>query len=289
MNLNELETFVVVAELGTFSAAAEQLDVPISTVSRRVARLEESLGMALLNRGTRSITLSDDGRALAERVGPMLREIAEIERGLGDATRSPRGRLRITAPIDVGSTQFVAGLVAEFAARYPDVSVELSVTNRMVDMLEEGFDVAFRSHVGALRGGDDLVMRRLGALTMHLYANPSYLTKRGLQPDNIECDDVEFVSHANDVRRWPSTSVVVDDYNPVASILAAGHGVGGLPDFVAAPHVQAGTLVQLEVPFDVPPASMSLVWLRSRHLAPRLRAFIELAAERAAAEPWLQR
>ena len=104
MNLNDLNTYLVVVEAGTFTGAAEQLGVPKSTVSRRVARLEEELGLALLVRSSRSFEISDDGRALYERCAPALREVADVERDLADSASAPRGRVRLTTSIDFGTT-----------------------------------------------------------------------------------------------------------------------------------------------------------------------------------------
>ncbi len=283
MNLNDLETFIRVAEAGTFSGAAEQLGVPKSTVSRRVARLEAALGRALLVRSSRSFVLSDDGRALYARCAPALREIADVERGLGDARDAPRGQLSVTAAVDLGTTAFLAELIADYMRRYAQVRLSLSVTNRKVDLMEEGYDVAFRIHIGALPDRDDLVARRLGRVPMRVYASPDYLRARGPIEGPGQLSGQLTVQHT--LSRSPSwlteATLCIDDYSPAAAILAAGGGLGGLPVFVAAPYVERGALVSLPLPWDVPDASLSLVWLRSRHLAPRVRAFIDLAVEHA--------
>ncbi len=289
MNLNDLETFICVAEAGTFSGAAALLGVPKSTVSRRVARLEEALGLALLVRSARSFVLSDDGRALYERCAPALREIADVERGLGDTAGAPRGRLSVTASIDLSNTPFLSGLLAGYLERYGQVQVSLEVSNRSVDLMEEGFDLAFRTHTGPLPDRDDLVARRLGRVTIGVYTSPAYLAAHGPIGDWRRVGELRTVCHARaHGATWPtSPSLTVDDYGPAAAILAAGGGVGGLPDFVAAPLVQRGALVRLPLRWEVPEATLSLVWLRSRQLAPRVRAFIDLAVEHAGAAEWL--
>jgi len=286
MNLNDLETFILVAEVGTFSGAAGQLGVPKSTISRRVARLEEELGLALLKRSSRSFEISDDGRALYDRCAPALREIAGVERDLADSEAAPRGRLRLTTSIDFGTTSYLADLLARFVNRYPQVRVDLQLTNRVVDLLEEGIDLGFRTHVQPLPSRDDLVARRIGQVTIGVYASPEYLDREGIPVGVDELDRHRTLSHGKAyLASWPvPPSLTADDYRPVAAIMAAGAGIGVLPDFVAAPHVAQNRLVRVLPDWEFPPATISLVWLRSRHLAPRLRAFIDLAVEHAREE-----
>lgn len=273
MNLNDLETFVLVAEGGTFSEAARRLGVPKSTVSRRVARLEEELGRALLVRSSRAFVLSDDGRALFERCAPALREITRVEQDLGDSEATPRGRLRVTTSIDFGPSAFLADLLTDYSRRHPGVEVELQVTNRLVDLLEEGIDIAFRTHGGPLASRDDLVARRLGTLGFRAYAHPDVALQ----------ESPPVVSHHRVLRDALGREPVLtaNDYHPVAALLAAGAGIGLLPDFVAGPFVARGQLVEVPRDLDHAPATVSLVWLRSRHLAPRVRAFIDLAVDHA--------
>lgn len=283
MNLNDLETFVLVAEIGTFTGAAEQLGVPKSTVSRRVARLEEELGVALLKRASRSFEISEDGRALYERCAPALRDIADVERNLADSKASPRGRIRLTTSIDLGTTPYLTELLATYTRRYAEVQVELQLTNRVVDLLEDNIDLGFRTHSQPLPSRDDLVARRIGPVTLSVYASPSYLEEKG-EPDSIEALPIHrTLGHAKAyLAAWPvQPTLTADDYLPLAAMMVAGAGIGMLPDFVAAPHVDAGRLVSVLPEFRVEPASLSLVWLRSRHLAPRIRAFIDLAVEQA--------
>lgn len=288
MNLNDLETFILVAELGTFSEAARRLRVPKSTITRRVARLEAELGRSLLNRTARSFAISDEGRALLDRCGPPLRELAEVERALGDAQDVPRGRLRVTTSVDLGTTDFVGELLAAYTRKYAGVQVALELTNRRVDLLEEDFDLAFRIHTAPLPDRDDLVGRRLGVMSTSLYASPNYLLDRGTIERWESLGEHLTVCHAVAHRdRWPTRpSSTADDYVAVAAIVAAGGGIGALPPWVAAPHVVRGSLVRLPLEWRVPMASVTLVWLRSRHLAPRVRAFVELATEHAATAGW---
>ncbi|MCB9793623.1 MAG: LysR family transcriptional regulator [Alphaproteobacteria bacterium] len=283
MNLNDLETFILVVESGTFSGAAEQLGVPKSTVSRRVARLEEELGVALLRRASRSFEVSDDGQALYARCAPALREIAGVERDLVDSEAEPQGLLRLSTSIDFGGTETLARLLADYGARHPGVRVDLQITNRVVDLLEENIDLAFRTHEGPLPSREDLVARRIAEVRIGVYASPDYLARAG-RPKGIGSLKAHATgAHARAfLAAWPVTPrFTVNDYGPLAALLAAGAGVGMLPDFVAAPYLRAGRLERVLPDWGPPPSTLSLVWLRSRHLAPRVRAFIDLAVSQA--------
>ncbi|MED5370231.1 MAG: LysR family transcriptional regulator [Myxococcota bacterium] len=290
MNLNDLETFVLVAQEGTFTGAAERLGVPKSTVSRRVARLEEALGLALLQRSGRSFQLTEDGEALMSRCAPALQEIAAVERDLGDRAEAPRGLLRVTASIDLGTTDFLALMLADYSRENPGVELELRVSNRVVDLMEEGVDVGFRTHVAPLPSRDDLMARHLGAVELGAYASPDYLAAHGV-PQRVEAlKGHPVVSHRSAYLAPCPTEPMLraDDYRPVAALLAAGAGVGVLPRFVAAPLVDAGRLQPLLPDWELKPATLSLVWLRSRHLAPRVRAFIDKVVAHTQRPDWFR-
>lgn len=288
MNLNDLETFLLVVDEGTFSGAAERLGVPKSTVSRRVTRLEEDLGLSLLRRSARSFEVSDTGHALYERCLPAVREIAEVERDLGDTEAAPVGLLRLTTSIDMGSSDFLSELLARFTTRYPRVRVDLLLANRLVDLVEENVDLALRVHLNPPVDRDELIARVLGRITVGMYAHPRYLERAGVPRSVGELADHSVVANSRDplTPGAVAPAITADDYGSVAAILAAGAGVGVLPDFVAAPHMRIGRLVPVLPDWSGPAATAYLVWLRSRHLAPRVRAFIDMTAEYARLHPF---
>jgi len=297
MNLNDLLTFVRVAETGSFTRVAEELGVPKSTVSRRVVRLEETLALELIHRGPRGLHVTEHGAILRDRCSPALREIADVERAVADAGEAPRGLLRLTAPKDLGTTAFFAGLLAQFRAQNPEVTLELELGTRRVELVEEGFDVALRVHSEHLPDTSGLMMRQLGTVAGGVFASPAYLERRGKPKkpaDVIKHDCVCAGGHRN-VIRWrllregsdeetavtPSPTMIANDYAFVLSALLAGAGIGLLPTFLAQPHVERGELTRLFPSMRTAQGTVSLVWPATRHLSPRVRAFIDFMSEHA--------
>jgi DNA-binding transcriptional LysR family regulator len=289
--LTELQTFLLVAEHGSFSGAARALGVPKSTVSRRVGRLEDELGLALLIRSSRSFVLSEDGQALRARARPALRELGDVLEDLGDRDSELRGELSLSCSIDLAGSRWLADLLAGFGGRHPGVQVRLRIANRRVDLLEEGIDLAFRIHDGPISDREDLMARSLGRLCSSLYASPGYLAEHPAPTTLEDLVGHRCIAHVRAFAEvWPGQpSMVVDDFGPAGVLAAAGAGVAALPEFVAAPWVDAGELVPLELGWPSPETRLALVWLRSRHMAPRLRAFLDMASKQASRTPWLRR
>src|SRR5689334_9657853 len=174
MDLNDIVVFTKVVETKSFTGAADALGLPKSTVSRKLAQLEERLGVRLVQRTTRKLALTDIGEAYYERASRIVADIAAAEQVVTDMQSTPRGRLKITAPIDL-STKYLGGIIAEFVATHPDVNVELDATDRIVDLIEEGFDVAVR--FGPLPEST-LIARKLAPVAGVLCASPAYLARR---------------------------------------------------------------------------------------------------------------
>ncbi len=289
MNLVDLQTFVHVAELGTLAAASQTLGIPKSTISRRIKRLEDELGVALVLRGGHRYRLTDEGGILHHRCSPALREIADVEATLGDFRVGPSGLLRITAPNDVAvSTQF-AVLIEKYHRRYPGVHVEIQLTNRVVDLIEEGFDVALRP--GPVRGPESgLMSRSLGASGMGLYAGTAYLAARGTPVSPEQLAEHRWILHTmmrqhsrrpESLAPWlPETAnIYVSAHTVMCKLAVAGCGIALLPNVVATPDVEAGHLRALLPGLLKRTGRMRLVWPVTRYLSPRVRAFIDIAAE----------
>lgn len=282
MSLIEIETFVRVAELGTLSGAARKLDVPTSTVSRRVSRLEEELGEALLVRTARSLQLTDAGRAVYERCSSPLREIEEVARAVRDHDAEPAGELRITAPSDMGVTQQFVALLESFRAAHPRVLLAVELTDRVVDLAAERVDLAFRIHGAPLPDRTSLVARRLATLTGGLYASEAYLEANGTPETLADLQAHRWVGNTRmgrtvhllgpdgDVRIETTPVLLANDLNFVRTAVAAGVGIGVLPDLFTGPGLRR-VLPEL----TTAGRTLSLVWIGGRALSPRVRRFVE--------------
>jgi DNA-binding transcriptional LysR family regulator len=298
MNLDDVASFVRVVDLGTISAAAAAEGVPKSTISRRIARLEDALGVELLRRSPRSFALTEDGRLLHTRATGALQELANVEQALSDARETPRGTLVVTAPHDLGRSIAVAELLAQYRARYPEVSVHVRLEERVLDLVAEGVDVALRAHGGDIPGEAGLMTRSLGAQRARLYASPDYLARHEEPSSPAELDRHEVVAHSTASSRTlvlyhsdgtetrPSVSPAhrVNDFGLAQALVQSGAGIGILPDFAANEPEREGRLVCVLRDWSARSAQLSLVWPASRHLAPRVRAFIDLASRRLGAE-----
>ena len=257
MDLNLVSAFVEVVEAQSFTAAAKALGLPKSSVSRRVTELEKELGVPLLHRTTRKLSLTDAGRAYfaqAERALTELRSAAELASGM-DA--EPRGIVRMTAPVDVG-VMGLPELLGDFSRRYPDIHVELSLSTRELDLREEGFDLAIRNGTSH---DANLVVRRIGHSTSGLFASPRYLDERG-RPETVaelaKHDAVLFrgkdakalwrLDGPNDTISTIEVSgrVSGDELMFVRNAITNGLGIGLLPLFVESSCTRAKKVEPLE-------------------------------------------
>lgn len=292
-NLDDLATFVAVASAGSFTGAAKELGVPKSTVSRRVARLEEALGVQLVRRGPRSFKLTQQGLVLQARTEPALREIAEVERTVTELDAESGGQLRITAPLDLGWTPDFAGMLAAYRRRWPRVDLQVELSDVMLDLVEGGFDLGLRIHFGTLPDTAGLMTRRVARVRAHVFASPGYLERRGIPRvlDDLKKHDCVVAKPAG--TQWvlqqepdakPVTvkveaSIEASDFVLASSLVRAGAGVGLLPTFQARHALADGSMLRILSPYGSPAASMSLVWPTSRHPSPRLRSFLDFAIE----------
>jgi DNA-binding transcriptional LysR family regulator len=293
-DLNDIVVFAKVAREGSFSRAARALGMPRSTVSERVARLESTLGVRLLERTTRSLRLTASGSAYFGHVSRIVQELEEAEAAVTAAHKSPRGVLRVASPL-LFAQVFLAEVVSEYLARYPDVKIELIVADRAFDVLDEGLDVAVHA-LGTLDA--QLVARKLGIGERYCVASPAYLEARGM-PSTPE----ELRSHAclvigpERATTWAfesdgaTESVTIAARYAVTSVelvhraTLAGHGVAVLPSFLCANDLASGRLVRVLAPWSAGETTVHLVYPSHRHLSARVRAFVELVLERLPAFP----
>lgn len=293
-DLNAVAAFAGVLEAGTFRGAARALRVPRSTVSRKIAELEDRLGVRLLERTTRSVRLTEAGAAYHRQVAPALEALRQAERALSARQLEPTGRLRITAPDGFGESDF-AELVAEYLRRFPAVTVEVELTNRRVDLLEEGFDLAIRA--GPL-ADSSLVMRRLGSSqSALLHASPDYLRRRGTPRRVEELADHDCLVLLGSARSWRlrrrgrfaevplRVRAAASSFPMLRTLALAGLGIARLPLQFGGDAVRTGALRTVLDQAAPPALPLHVVYPSARHLSPKVRAMIELLERRYSRPP----
>jgi DNA-binding transcriptional LysR family regulator len=283
VDLNDVAIFVRVVALGSFAKAAREMRVPTSTVSRAIARLEESVGALLLRRTPRSVRVTAEGRAFYTQVEPAVAAVKGAAHGLEGQANAPQGRLRVTAPNDVGES-FLGAVVAAFSATYPLVEVELVLTTRIVDLGEEGVDVALRA--GPLPDSS-LVARKLMESRAALYASPGYIAKHAAirSIDALAGHACVLFGVPPGETTWSLTGpngetrvrvrgrVAGDDYLFVRAAAIGGAGIALLPELLARPGVASGALVRVLPGFGTASASLHIVHVASRVLPRKVVAF----------------
>jgi DNA-binding transcriptional LysR family regulator len=286
-DLNAVAVFVKVVDEKSFRAAARALGATKSTVSRKVAELEDALGARLLERTTRTLRLTDAGAAYYRQVAPALGALQDAGRAVADMQAQPTGRLRVSAPLELG--QFVlAPIFAELMRRHPAVTLEIELTDRHVDLVEEGFDLALRA--GPLPDSS-LVARRLGRpLTMRLYASADYLRRRGTprRPEALVHHDCLVMSGHRTPTTWMFRGkrkpvavevrprVAANSFKVLLDLCGAGHGIARAPDFPMGEH--AGLVTVLDE-HCLPPTQLHALYPSARNLSPKSRAFLDLLEE----------
>lgn len=284
VHLDDLDLFVRVIEARSMSAAARALGVPKSTVSRAVSRLEESLRVKLLQRTSRTLSPTDAGRTLFETSHPHVSALRGASSIVTDLVDAPRGLVRVTAPNDVGSL-VLGELIAKFSARYPEVEVEVILTQRTVDLVAEGIDIAIRA--GALRDSS-LIAKKLTDTEICIVASPSYVQRRGAPKtlEDLKSHDCVLFRPTKGKARWTledaegtSTTVEVrgrlggDDYGFVASAIAAGAGVGMVPRFLAADGIRQGRMIEVLPGWSSGRGAFYIVHSSGRHVPRKITVF----------------
>jgi LysR family transcriptional regulator, regulator for bpeEF and oprC len=286
--LTAMQTFVRVAELGSFSKAAESLKLPNATVSVRVAQLEEQLQTKLLARTTRRVSLTESGAAYFERAQWLLKELSETESQLMGAAQNPRGRLRVDVAASAGR-HVLAPALPDFLSRHPGITLELGSTDRPVDLLAEGVDCVVR---GGLVHDEQLVARRLGAFGVVTCASPSYLSRHGTprSPNELrQHQAVNFFSaksgrtFAFDFERDGQTlqvqmphRVSANDADTHMALALAGLGVVQCPHtLVIKQHIEAGRLVPILGEWNAGSLALYVMYPRNRYLSASVRVFVD--------------
>ncbi|KJS42049.1 MAG: LysR family transcriptional regulator [Roseovarius sp. BRH_c41] len=288
--LHEIEVFIAVAEAGSFARAATRLRLSPPAVTRAVAALEDRLGARVFNRTTRSVTITDVGRRFLESARRVVSDLESAEReALGEAA-TPQGHLTVTASVTFGRAA-LAPLVCEFLALYPRVTVSVLLLDRVVNLVEEGVDVAAR--IGPLPDSG-LMARKVGTVHRILVASPAYLVARGVPMTPADLRDHAVVGFTGLMpnREWRYVngskvgSVALHprfEINDAATAIEAavlGHGITIALSYMVADLIHAGRLVPVLQAYTLPPQPVHLVYPETRLVAPKIRAFLDFAAPR---------
>jgi DNA-binding transcriptional LysR family regulator len=290
MEIEDLQTFVAVADTGGISAAARRLGVSKSIVSRRLFRIEAELGTQLLARTTRGAALTEAGSTFRDHAARASAEI-DVARETILPTGRLRGRLRVAMPLSFGPTHFSPAL-AEMAHRHPHLHINASYSDRFVDLIAEGFDCAVR--VGTLQDSN-LIAKRIGPISGSLVASPAYIEAHGSPetPDEIVAHEAlmqgteawRFLDGEKVVTVQPQGRFKADNALALASAAAAGLGIAWLPDCLIHEYVAAGALVPIMTDYPPPSAGVYLIRPPGQHPARKIRVLIETLAEQFARDP----
>lgn len=292
-----MEAFVRVAELRSFSAAAQRLRRSKSLVSRQVAGLEAELGVRLLHRTTRALTLTEAGHGYFTRASSILTDVEDADRCVTELQAAPRGHLRVDAPTSFGVLHLIPAITG-FFCRFPEVDIDLSLTDRFIDLVDEGVDVAIR--IGRL-ADSSLIARKIAPARRVICGSPGYFEAFGRPqtPDNLkrhrclaytnisEAQDWPLV--ASDGRPWPveiAGRLRINNGDALRAAALRGLGLVSLPSFIVGADIQAGTLISVLGDYLNQDMAIHAVYPHSRHLSPKVRAFVDFLVEQIGPNPY---
>ncbi|MGQ2980501.1 MAG: LysR substrate-binding domain-containing protein [Polaromonas sp.] len=287
-----MQAFARVVETGSFTKAADTLHMSRTSVTQLVQQLEARLRVRLLNRTTRKVNVTADGAAYYERVLRVLADVDDAETSLSSASTSPRGRLRVDVPSPLARMILIPALPA-FYAQYPDIQLDMGVSDRMVDIIGENVDCVVR---GGELSDQSLMARHIGDLQLGVYAAPGYLKLAGTPAHPRELEDthhrivgflwartgkaVPYAMHSGDenIQVQGRHALAVDDGNAYLAAGLAGLGILWLPDYMAKPHRASGELVPLFEDWKLDAMPLYIAFPPNRHVSAKLRVFIEWVA-----------
>jgi DNA-binding transcriptional LysR family regulator len=290
MQLDSVQAFVAVARAGGFAAAGRRLRVPRSTLSRRIQRLEDELGVRLMERTTRSVRLTEAGRSYLDRCAHALDLIEVANSGAREAGSQPKGVLSVTAPIDV-AREVLGGVLPEFRRRYPDIHLVLEITQRHVDIVAEGIDLALRG--GERLPDSSLVAKKLGLHELGLFASPVYLAAHGApeSPNELAGHDLiafgtpkgplpwRLVGPEGTVEIVPDAWLSANEFGLVRGAITNGLGIGLVEPLSATREVAEGRLRRVLVDYAMYGGSLYAVYPNARRVPPKVRVFVDVLAD----------
>ena len=294
-DLEEIRIFLLVAKQRSFTAAATEANITLSAVSKRISRLEQRLGVQLLNRTTRSASPTENGRLYYERCLAILADIEEAETAVSHLQETPRGVLRVNAPMSFG-TMHLGRVIGTFMERYPDLEVRLILSDQQIDTVQEGFDLTIRI---ASMADSSLVARKIAPAPRVLCASPAYLKRRGTpkHPDDLRQHDclsydylgtgVQWKLKGNDGEHWlhVPTKLSTNNAEVLRDAALSGRGIALLPTFIAGSELLSGKLRVVLSGYHAPELSVCALFPPTRHLSTKVRVFIDFLVEQFGKDP----
>ncbi len=291
-----IEAFVAVAEARSFTAAAAKLGATKSAVSRLVGQLEAQLGARLFHRTTRSLTLTEAGESYFERGSRILQDLQEADSAISQLQAAPRGRLRVSAPMSFGFLHLAPAL-HDFLERFPDLTVDLSLNDRFVDLVEEGFDLAVR--IGIMEDSS-LVAKKLAPIRRAICGSPAYFETRPVPatPEDLKLHNCLCYSNAptsawrfigRGGKSWNievKGRLTANNGDALRAAALKGAGVVNLPTFITGPDIRDGRLVSVLEKFTPQDLALYAIYPHGGHLSPKVRAFVDYLAERFRPQPY---
>jgi DNA-binding transcriptional LysR family regulator len=288
--LDDVSVFVKVVQAGSFSQAARLLSMPNTTVSAKVAALEKRLGVTLIQRTTRKLNVTEAGEAYFRRCVVALEELQAAETEVTSSQAAPQGVLRITAPVDAGHT-ILPCMVRAFLKEYPTMEVDLVITNRVVDLVAEGVDIAMRA--GDLEDSS-LIGKKFVSANMAFWGSPSFVKKHGMPTHPRELSQYEVIrfsapdfskltlTHSNGKEKFnfsPKGRLSTDDLSVLKAFTLQGDGIGLLPTYLCEDELTRGKIVSILPQWYFSAGSFSLVYPAQKFISPKVHAFVKVAVE----------
>ncbi|MCW8877413.1 MAG: LysR family transcriptional regulator [Kangiellaceae bacterium] len=298
MNLNDIKVFINVVEAGSFAGAGKALDMPSTTVSRKVLALEACLGVKLLHRSTRKLSLTEEGSHYFQLCQQHLVALEEANALITQAQSKPKGKIRITSPLDF-AIRYVQPWITEFLREYPEISIELDTSDDYVNMVEDRIDVAFRS--GTLQDSS-LIARRIGPKQNICCASPEFLKrvggiKRLEDLEKVNCivlgksltnNHWHFIKNKKAFHATVSSKYATNSMHLVIESALNGLGVAYIPIALSKPYLDSGQLIQVLKNYDTPQSNMFVIYQSHRYMAKPIRLFIDHVMEKVTpTAPWM--
>ncbi|MEL4294233.1 LysR family transcriptional regulator [Shewanella xiamenensis] len=293
-HFSALPIFVTVVECGSFSAAGQKLGLSKSAISKRITQLEQHLGIQLLQRTTRSLSLTDAGARYFEYIRPAVQLTQEGLDAISELQQTPRGNLRISVPMVFGR-RYIAPLIAEFLRRYPDIQLQMQMDDKTTDLIAGGFDLAIR--IGELPDSS-LIARKIAPCLSVICASPAYLAQHGLPmtPSALTQHNCLFYSYFQDGVEWsfhgpdgvqrvqPKGNYQVNNSDAIQQACIDGLGIANLPRFIVEPDLQAGHLQALLTDYPLPEHGIYAVYPQRKYLPTKVTVLIKFLMEKLASD-----